>query len=149
MSMIQLVLVGGGLMALMVLGYLLLNGKSPAKEGQRRLQSVRYRHSESTTDRVESQLKKAIASRKPKFHRVAGSSSRIEALALRLDRAGKGWTVTQYFYVSLGIALTVAALLYFKSGAVMLSLGIGLVVGAGLPHMLVNRAIKKRTMITR
>ena len=65
MSVIQIVLLAAGLMALMVIGALLLTGASPAKEGQRRLQAVRYRHSESTNAKVESQLKKAIASRKP------------------------------------------------------------------------------------
>src|SRR5688572_10602675 len=144
MNIIQLLLVGGGLMTVMVLGYLAFAGKSPAKESQRRLQSVRYRHSESTLDRVESQLKKAIAAPKPKFHKVAGSGSRAEALGVRLQRTGKNWTVTQYVYASLGIALTVTALLYLKSGAVLLSLGIGVLTGAGIPHFLVNRAIKKR-----
>lgn len=38
MGIMQLILVAGGLMLLMVLGYLALSGKSPAKEGQRRLQ---------------------------------------------------------------------------------------------------------------
>ena len=145
MSIIQLVLVVGGLMALMVLLYFAFAGKSPAREGQRRLQSVRYRHSESAIDKVESQLKKAIAARKPKFHKAAGSSSRSEALRIRLDRTGKGWTLSQYFYTSLGIALVVAAIMYFRSGAYLLSLGIGVIAGAGIPHFLVNRTIKKRT----
>ena len=145
MSIIQLLLVGGGLMALMVLGYLILAGKSPGKESQRRLQGIRYRHSESTTDRVESQLKKAIAARKPKAHRVAGANSRSEALAIRLERTGKSWTVSQYFYASLGIGLVVTAILYLKSGSVMLALGVGVLAGAGIPHFLVNRFIKRRT----
>jgi tight adherence protein B len=144
MSIIQLLLVGGGLMALMVIGYIVLSGKSPAKEGQRRLQSVRYRHSESTKDKVESQLKKAIAARKPKFHKVRGSGSRSEALAVRLERTGKGWTVSQYMYASLGIALAVTAIMYLKSGAVMLSLGIGVLVGAGIPHFMVGYFVKRR-----
>jgi predicted signal transduction protein with EAL and GGDEF domain len=122
MNIIQLLLVGGGLMALMIVGYLALSGKSPAKESQRRLQAVRYRHSESTVDRVESQLKKAIASRKPKMHKVAGSGSRVEALNIRLQRTGKGWTLTQYLYASLGIALVIAVVIFFRSGAVLLSL---------------------------
>jgi tight adherence protein B len=144
MSIIQPLLVSAGLMALMVLGYIAFSGKSPIKEGQRRLQSVRYRHSESTVDRVESQLKKAIAARKPKFHKVAGSGSRVEALGIRLERTGKGWSLSQYWYTSLGIALTVAAAIYLKSGAAMLALGIGALAGAGIPHFLVNFFIKKR-----
>nr|WP_166177240.1 type II secretion system F family protein [Altererythrobacter segetis] len=144
MSVIQLVLVAAGLMALMAIGAMLLTGASPAKEGQRRLQAVRYRHSESTNAKVESQLKKAIASRKPKMHKVAGSGSRGEALSLRLDRTGKGWSVTQYIYASLGLSLVVTVALYIKTGAPWLSLGIGVLIGAGLPHKVVGFFIKKR-----
>ena len=144
MSVIQIVLLAAGLMTLTVIGALLLTGRSPAKEGQRRLQAVRYRHSESTNAKVESQLKKAIAARKPAMHRVAGSSSRAEALTVRLNRTGRNWTLTQYMYVSAGIALLVAALLYLKTGALWLSLGVGILAGAGLPHMMVNRFINKR-----
>ncbi|MGN6500771.1 MAG: type II secretion system F family protein [Tsuneonella sp.] len=145
MNIIQLLMFAGGVMALMVLGYTLLSGPSPSKEGVRRLQAVRYRHSESTDTKVESQLKKAIAARKPKTHKVAGSGSRLEALAVRLDRTGKGWTLTQYFYASLGVGVTFAVLIYLRSGAALLSLAVGIFAGAGLPHMAVNFFVKKRT----
>ena len=144
MSIFQLLLVGGGLMLLMVVGYVAMSGKSPAKESQRRLQGIRYRHSESTNDKVESQLKKAIAARKPKFHKVAGSASRVEALRVRLERTGKGWTLSQYCYASLGIALAITAILYLKTGAALLSLGIGVVFGAGIPHFLVGFFVNRR-----
>ncbi|MGC1271263.1 MAG: type II secretion system F family protein [Croceibacterium sp.] len=145
MNFIQLLLIAAGMMAVMVLGYAVITGKSPAKESQRRLQAVRYRHSESTTTRVESQLKKAIAARKPRMHRVAGSGSRTEALQVRLHRTGKGWSLSQYFYTSLGIALGLAMLVYLRSGALMLSLGVGAFMGAFIPHFMVNHFIKKRT----
>jgi tight adherence protein B len=144
MSVIQLVMMAAGLMGLAIIGALMLNGRSPAKEAQRRLEAVRFRHSESTTAKVESQLKRAIAARKPKRHKIAGSGSRAEALALRLDRTGQGWTVTQYLYTSLGLGLAVTVLLFFKTGAPMLSLLVGVIAGAGLPHMIVNRLIRKR-----
>lgn len=144
MNIIQLVLVAGGLMGLMILGYVLMNGKTPAKEGQRRLEAVRHRHSESTTDKVESQLKKAIAARKPKQFKAAGSGSRIEALEVRLRRTGKDWSVANYLYVSLGLAVVVTALLYLQTGAALLSLGIGILVGAGIPHFVVGRMINGR-----
>jgi tight adherence protein B len=140
----QLGLLAGGAMALLLLGTLLLGGKSPAKEAQRRLQGVRYRHSESTNAKVESQLKKAIAARKPTMHRVAGSGSRIEALKMRLNRTGKGWTLTQYLYASAGLAVAITLLIYLMSGAPLLALGIGVLAGAGLPHMTVNMFIKRR-----
>ncbi len=145
MSILQLLLVGGGLMALMVVGYLLFAGPSAAKESQRRLNALRYRHSESTDAKVESQLKKAIAARKPKVHKVAGSGSKIEALATRLDRTGKTWTVAQYFYASLGLALLFTVIMYLRTGAALLSLGVGILIGAGIPHLVVSFFIKRRT----
>ncbi len=145
MNMIQLLLIVGVVLGVLVGGYFLLSGSSPTKESQRRLQAVRYRHSESTDTKVESQLKKAIAARKPKAHRVAGSSSRIEALEVRLDRTGKKWKLAQYAYASLGLALVVALLLYLRTGALLLSLGVGVLIGAGIPHLVVGYFIKKRT----
>jgi tight adherence protein B len=145
MSISQLLLIAVGLLLALALVYLAFAGPSVAKAGARRLQTVRDRHSESTKDRVEAQLRKAVAARRPKMHQIAGSQSRIEALALRLHRTGKNWTVAQYFYVSLGLFLAVAVLIYLKTGAPLLALGIGVVVGAGLPHMIVNYFVKKRT----
>ncbi len=145
MNIIQLMLLTLGILSLLGIGYALLSGPDSGKASQRRLQQVRYRHSESTDTKVESQLKKAIAARRPKAHRVAGSGSRIEALANRLDRTGKSWTLSQYTYTSLGLGVGIALLLFLRSGALPLSLGVGVLVGAGLPHFIVNRAITKRT----
>lgn len=145
MNTFQLLLIATGAFAALVAGYVLWNSSSPAKEGQRRLQQLRFRHSQSTDAKVESQLKKAIAARRPKAHRIAGSSSRIEALALRLDRTGKGWQVSHYLYASAGIALAVALGVFFKTELLLLALGVGILVGAGIPHMVVGHLIKKRT----
>ncbi len=145
MNIIQLVLVAGGTLAILVLAYTLLAGPNAAKVGHRRLQQLRYRHSESTDAKVESQFKKAIAARKPKRHVVAGSGSRIDALAVRLDRTGKNWSLAQYAYASLGLGLAVALILFLRSGSIPLSLGVGTLVGAGLPHFVIGWQIKKRT----
>ena len=145
MTIVQMLLLAGALTAVGMLLYSAFAGPSLSKEGSRRLQAVRYRHSESTDAKVESQLKKAIAARKPKSFKVAGSGSRVQALEMRLSRTGKGWTLTHYVYASLGLALFVAVLLFLKTGALLLSLAIGLFAGAGIPHMVVNRFIKRRT----
>ncbi len=144
MNTLQLVLFAAGLTTVLALLYMAFAGPSAAKASARRLQAVRFRHSESTTDKVESQLKKAIAARKPKRHKVAGASSRSEALSLRLDRTGKNWTLSQYVYASIGLALAVAVVVFLRSGALFFSLGVGLAIGAGLPHMVVNHFIKRR-----
>jgi tight adherence protein B len=144
MNVFYLLLIAAGLMATMVTVWTALSGPSPAKEGARRLQTVRFRHSESTIDKVEAQLRKAVAQRKPKLHHIAGSGSRLEALIMRLHRTGKNWSVTQYLYVSLGLALLIAVLVFLKTGAAMLALGVGLVIGGGLPHMVVGYFIGQR-----
>lgn len=145
MSIVQLVVVATGLMTVMVLGWMALAGPSAVKESQRRLQAVRFRHSENTLDKVEAQLRKAVAARKPTLRGMAGSESRIAALTLRLNRTGKGWTVPQYLYASLALALGVTVLIYLKSGAAILALLLGVGAGIGLPHFVVNYFINKRS----
>lgn len=145
MNVIQLSLTVVGLLSFMALLYMAFAGPSVAREGKRRLESVRYRHSENASDRLEAQLKKAVAARKPQMHRIAGSESRIAALALRLHRTGKGWTVPQYLYISAGLGLVTALLVFLKSHSVPLSLGLGLLLGGGLPHMVVGHFVNKRT----
>jgi tight adherence protein B len=144
MNTMQLMVVVTGGAAVLAMGVGAFLGPNPQKEFARRLQAVRFRHSENATDKVEAQLKKAVAARKPQAHRIAGSGSRTEALALRLHRTGMGWSMTNYMYVSLGLSLTIALLVFLKSGIPLLSLFIGAVIGLGLPHMLVNFFIKKR-----
>ena len=146
MDMMQLVTLFIGALATIGVAAYALVGPSPSKASQRRLEQLRFRHSENTDTKVESQLKKAIASRRPTLNRVAGSTSRMDALAIRLDRTGKGWTLRQYTYASIGLTLVVGLILFLRTGALPLALGVGLLVGAGVPHFIVNRAIKQRTM---
>ena len=145
MTFFQILLVTGVLFAVLVAAYVVVSGSGAGKAQKRRIQAVRYRHSESLDAKVDAQLKRAVAARKPKPHKVAGSGSRIEALAMRLNRTGNSWTITQYIYGSIGLALAVAVVTFVMTRAPLLSLGIGLLVGAGLPHLVVGRLIGKRT----
>lgn len=145
MDFFQTLIITLVIFAILVGGYLLVDGSGAGKAQKRRLDALRYRHSDSTDAKVESQLKKAIASRKPKAYKIAGSGSRSEALAMRLDRTGKTWTVSQYIYASLGLALALAVVIFIQSGALLLSLGVGLLIGAGIPHIVVGMMIGKRT----
>jgi tight adherence protein B len=130
----------------LLLGIVLISitGPNPNREGLRRLQAVKLRHSDNAVDKVEAQYRKAVANRKPTAYRAAGSQSRREALRLRLVRTGKNWTVPQYLYATAGLTIFVALLVWLKSGSFALGLGVGVVVGAGLPHMVVNWFIGKR-----
>jgi tight adherence protein B len=145
MNILQLLLIASGLTGGVALIWVALAGPSPKKESTRRLRQVRYRHSENAVDRAEMQMRKAVAARKPKVHQIAGSASRIEALALRLHRTGKLWTLQQYFMASFGIAVVVFLVIFLKSGAPLLALAVGVFAGAGIPHMAVNFLVNKRT----
>jgi tight adherence protein B len=145
MDTLQLLLVAAGMTAGLALIWLAFAGPSPAKESSRRLRVMRERHSDSASDRVEAQMRKAVAARRPKMHQLAGSNSRIEALALRLHRTGKDWTVRQYLLASFGIFVVMGGLVFLKSGAPALALMVGLLAGAGVPHAVVNFLIGKRT----
>ena len=112
MYIFETLMITGGIFAVLLAAYLVITGSAAGKAQKRRLDKLRFRHSENADIKVESQLKKAIAARKPKAHRVAGSTSRTEALELRLDRTGMGWSLSHYIYASLGVALVVTVLLY-------------------------------------
>lgn len=145
MEFVQIFIIMLGLMATLALFYASYAGPSTRKQLQRRLSGVRYRHSESHDAKVESQMKKALAARKPKVHKVAGSGSRAEALAMRLQRTGKNWSVSQYLYATLALVLFVGLIVYLQTGAVALAAIGGVLIGAGLPHLVVGFFIKRRT----
>jgi tight adherence protein B len=145
MDFFQTLIITLAIFSVLVMGYLLVTGSGAAKSQKRRMQALRYRHSESVDAKVDAQFKRALAARKPKSHRIKGAGSRTEALAVRLDRTGKGWKVSQYLYVSLGLAMAVAVVLFVTTGAPLLALGVGVLIGAGLPHLVVGFFIGKRT----
>ncbi|WDF72003.1 type II secretion system F family protein [Novosphingobium sp. KACC 22771] len=144
MDTVQILLITFGAGGVLMLLALAFGGPSPAKEGARRLQSVRFRHSESATDKVEAQMRRALAQRRPTISSDGGPRSQLEMLALRLHRAGKTWTVQQYLQASGALTAVVTLLLWLKTGSPMLALMVGLLVGAGVPHMVVGYLIRKR-----
>ncbi|NBC36795.1 pilus assembly protein TadB [Novosphingobium sp. FSY-8] len=144
MDTTQFLLLSIGGMATLVLLVLAMSGPGSSKQGAKRLQAVRSRLSENADDKVEAQIRRAVAARKPQAHQIAGSESRIAALSLRLHQSGTGWTLKQYGYGSLGLGSVVALLILIKTGFFPLALLVGVGAGAGLPHMVVNHLIKRR-----
>ena len=99
-------------------------------------------HSGTDGAKAASQLKKALASQGSR--KKANSSTRIEALKLRLARTGKGWTLQQYVYATVGLIFAITALFYLRTGALWLSLAVGVALGAGIPHFVVGKAVARR-----
>jgi len=85
---VQLLLFAVGLMTALGLAYAAFAGPSAAKEGARRLQGVRIATRKArSTGRIAAEEGDRVA--QAQMHKIAGSGSRIEALALRLHRSGK------------------------------------------------------------
>ncbi|WP_299309211.1 type II secretion system F family protein [uncultured Croceicoccus sp.] len=143
MGLMQTLMIAGAMLALLLLGYYGVYENMRSRSQTRRLDKIRARHALNESAKVEAQLKKAVAARKPR-RRKGGADSRLDALVLRLERTGDKWSVSQYLYISAGLTVIVAALTLLKTGAVFLSLFAGLAIGLGLPHWIVGFMIKRR-----
>lgn len=142
--MIQNLILAAGLTLVLVLMALVFLGPSAGKATSRRLLAVKIRHSDSADARVEQQMRKAVAARRPMIFSEGQQISRADKLRLRIAQTGKKWALQQYMYASGGLAFVVMALLWLKGAPIYLALFSGLLIGAALPHMVIGYLIKKR-----
>lgn len=142
--MMQNLILATGFMLVLVLIALAFMGPNVGKATSRRLGAVKMRHSDSADARVEQQMRKALAARRPMIFTDGRSISRTDRLRLRLAQTGKNWTLQQYMITSASIAVLVMAALWIKGAPMYLALFGGLMLGAGLPHFAVNFLMAKR-----
>jgi tight adherence protein B len=120
-------------------------GPSARKHVTRRLEELRERHSRSTDVAAQAQLKRIFAQRQNKGDSVAKRFIPNPALLqLRLTQTGYKWTLAQYLMVSTGLALGLTILLALRGVPPLYALPFGMLVGVGLPHMVVSKMIKRR-----
>ena len=131
-------------MLVLVMLALAFIGPNVGKATSRRLGVVKMRHSDSADARVEQQMRKAVAARRPLIFSDGQQISRADKLRLRLAQTGKKWTLQQYLYASGGLTFVIMSLLWLKGAPLYLSLFAGLLIGAGLPHMVIGFLINKR-----
>jgi tight adherence protein B len=133
--------------ALVVLGMIAFafSGPSAKKAVDRRMTVLKDRHAETVAGAVEAQMRRAIASRATKMdgyaNRLLPNPAQIRK---RLSQTGKTWTMGQYMIASGSIVVVIAGLLMLKGMPFLLALLVGIIAGAGLPHMVVNFHIKRR-----
>lgn len=131
---------------LLIIGLLLYAffGSSSGKSGTRRMTALKLRHSDSADSRVEAQLRKAVASRRNLMFNTGEKISPADKIRMRLARTGKSWVLKQYMYASGGLSLVLMAALLIKGLPFLLAVCVSLIIGCGLPHMVVGYLIKKR-----
>lgn len=140
----QTLILTAGMMLILVLLGLAFAGPNAGKATSRRLGAVKMRHSDSADARVEQQMRKAVASRRPLIFADGDNISRADKLRLRLAQTGKKWTLQQYLSASGGLAFVVLAIIWLKGAPLYLALSGGLLLGAGLPHMVINFLMASR-----
>jgi tight adherence protein B len=142
-----MMMVGAGVLGALLLLIALFSGPSSGKASNRRLESVRERHSRSSDVVAQVQLKKIMANRRSTTKVDSIASSLIpnpQLLRQRLAMTGKTWTLNQYVGVSLVLLTVTFVLLYYRGAPASLAACFGLFVALALPHKLVSRAILKR-----
>ena len=142
----DMLILGGGILTVLALIIFALDGPSASKASNRRLETVRERHSKSNEVAAQAQLRRILQSRAQS--RMDGLAQRFipkpALLRRRLHQTGRSWTLAQYGMVSLGITVVVAGLLIFKGLPVLLGLAVGIFAGVGLPHFIIGKMIKRR-----
>ena len=140
MVLILLLTLGG----LMVVGGLALTGPTGGRSSKRRLEAVKTRHT-GIGNSVETQLRRIAAQRETKLDQAFRHVlTNPELLRRRLEATGKNWTLGKYAMFCAGLTVLAFILLVLKGLPLLLALFVGILVGVGLPHMMVGKMIKRR-----
>ena len=140
----QTFMIAAGTILFCVLVALAFAGPNSGKATTRRLGAIKMRHSDSADARVEQQMRKVVAARRPLIFIDGQHISFADKLRLRLAQTGKKWTLQQYMYASGGLAFVIMAIFLLNGASFLVSVSGGLLIGAGLPHMVVNFLIGRR-----
>ena len=140
----QAFMIAAGTILFFVLVALAFSGPNSGKATTRRLGAIKMRHSDSADARVEQQMRKVVAARRPLIFIDGQHISFADKLRLRLAQTGKKWTLQQYMYASGGLAFVIMAILLLNGASSLVGLFSGLLIGAGLPHMVVNFLVGRR-----
>lgn len=140
----QTFMIAAGTILFFVLVALAFAGPNSGKATTRRLGAIKMRHSDSADARVEQQMRKVVAARRPLIFTDGQQINYADKLRLRLTQTGKKWTLQQYMYASGGLAFVTMAILLLKGASFLVGVSGGLLIGAGLPHMVVNFLMGRR-----
>ena len=123
-----------------------LRGRSVDEARIRRLSVVKDRHAASTEAVVAARMRRAIntTEKNTGFAVFSKYVPRRAQMSFRLRRTGKKWTINQYTIASLVIfGLAVISLLVIGAPFLFACM-FGLLIGLGLPHMIVSMLISSR-----
>ena len=143
---LPMLLLMAGMIGMLGMLFFAFSGPSAAKASNRRLESVRERHSRSSEIATQAQLKRILQTRQAsKADEWAERFIPKPALLnKRLQQTGKAISLPQYALACLGLAVLVGAGLMTRGVPVLLSIFIALFIGIGLPHKIIGKLIRRR-----
>jgi tight adherence protein B len=103
MGMMQIAMLGAGVLAVLLLLIFAFADPSQSRAAARRLTKVKYRHSDSANVRVEAQMKKALSARRKTTRPKGDTMTKLEILAIRMEKTGKRWPLSYFFYAAGGL----------------------------------------------
>ncbi len=120
-------------------------GRAPLRTQARRLSAVRARHGEARVVAMDVQMRRVAMSRATKSDLAFGRLlPRRAELAKRLAMTGRNWTVSKYGYASGGLAIGVGLFMLLYGLPTLLALFAAVLLGGGLPHLVVGYMIGRR-----
>jgi tight adherence protein B len=135
-----------GVLGMFGMLFFAFSGPSAVKASNRRLESVRERHSRSGEVSAQAQLKRILQTRQQsKMDTLAQRYIPNPALLTRrLEQTGRAISLPKYAAACGGLTVVVAGLLLMKGMPTLLAVLIASFIGIGLPHKLISKMIKRR-----
>ena len=137
----------GGIFMVLAMAVFAFSGPSAARAGSRRLDALRERHNgdrRRSRSRTRADARRTCSRRSPTAPRC-GCCPTSRRSQKRLAMTGKTWTAGQYGKVSAGLF---ARRRWRRCGSralpLLLAALVGVMLGAGIPHFVVNWTIKRR-----
>lgn len=145
MDNIQILVMMGGSVTTLIILLLAFSGPATGKAQKRRLEAIKERHG-NNGNVIEQHMKRITAHRQTSENEISVSRfiPNPALLRRRLERTGKNWTLPRYTQTVGGIWVGVAIMLMVAGAPPLLGLLVGLVLGLGLPHMVVNFHVGRR-----
>jgi len=144
--MLLVVIIVIGLAGVGALMFSALRGPSATRNVKRRMELVKERHAEGNLAvTAQAQIRKLMANRNSRIEGFASSLIPKPALLRkRLEMTGRDFSLGKYALVCAGICTFVILALSMRGAPFLLALFAGVFAGAGIPHFVVGKMIKRR-----
>lgn len=139
------ILVGIAVLTVLVVLVFAFSGPDPERALKRRMKLIVERFTPSNEAALAAQMRRTIAARLPSQEfGLAKMLPNPEKMSLRLRRTGRKWTLANFMIINVSIALVISAALLLAGAPFLITVFASIIVGFGIPHMVISKMISKR-----